>query len=178
MDEGAPHSEGEAQAGGPQAGGMQAGGPQAGGLQAGGLQAGGLQAGGQQAGGLQVGGQQAGGLQAGGLQAGGPQAGGSCRPSGRGRWAWSFTARAGGANCAATVVGACCGAAAVGASAARGASVRLTLGWASAPLVCVAAGRHRDSLLRGTSKFKSKTPCKQTENLTNIDLTFIEHAIQ
>ena len=40
------------------------------------------------------------------------------------------------------------------------------------------AGRRRDSLLRGMSKFKSKTPCKQTENLTNIDLTFIKHAIQ
>ena len=99
----------------------------------------------------------------------GAAAGGSCRPSGLGGWAWSFTARAGGANSAAT---------AVGAGAARGASVRLTLGWASAPLVCAAAGRRRDSLLRGTSKFKSKTPCKQTENLTNIDLTFIEHAIQ
>ena len=149
MDEGAPHSEGEAQAGGQQAGGLQAGGPQAGGPQAGGLQLGG--------------------------------------PVGSLVVAWSFTARVGGANSAATAVGAgCgaatvgagCGAAAVGAGAAHGASVRLTLGWASAQLVCATAGRRSDSLLRGTLKSKLKTPCKQTENLTSIDLTFIEHAIQ
>ena len=108
----------------------------------------------------------------------GAAAGGSCRPSGCGGWAWSFTARAGGANYAATAVGAGCGSAAVGAVAARGASYRLTLGWASAPLVCAAVVRRRDSLLRGTLKSKSKTPCKQTENLTNIELTFIEHPIQ